>query len=1355
MLAFVIALAQRPGWASSDTKIDLHVDPAGFLADVASAWSSTGDLGHVQGGQYGGYLFPMGPFFAALHGLGVSAWLTQRLWLGAILALAAWGAVRLMDELTGRPRGIAHATAGFLILLNPYVVVFSARTTVTLLGYAALPWLLVAVKRGIRANPTWWAAAFALIVTASGGGVNAAVTAWMLVGPLLLALYERWIGATTTNAIVRFAWRTALLTALVSAWWVVPLLVQSRFGVDFLRFTEQPGTIWSTTSLPESLRLMGYWISYLGVGYGGTLRPYFGDGGVMLFSLPVVIAGLLVPALALTGFAWTRKHPYAPFALLLVLTGLLIMAAGFPEGTPLRKASNFTYNHFVPVQFLRTTYKAGPLVVMGVAVLGGLAAQRIPRRALLAAALVLPLVASWPLIRGRGVDDQLLWKEIPAAWRDAVAQLDADGGGRAVVLPGQLYAYYDWGGTIDPILPVLTDEPVATRNAVGYADLRATDLLWTVDALVQQRRALPGQLDPLLDLLGARTVLQGADEDRTRSGATPPAEAADVLTQLGAPTKTYGADEPRPRAAGTLGDPVDLPEVRAWERPTAPGLVRVEAPEPSTVIDGSAEGLANADTPLQDVAYAADLTAQQLRGAGQVVITDSNRRRVLVPSRLVQNAGRVLAADEEPSVDAAVLDPFGIGPDAQTVAVYGGGIRGVSAPSSPGYPQFPENRPFAALDGDPATHWQADRALTPDRHVLTVTFDHPRDVPYVDLEPYDDSRVRVTAVEIAGRRYAVREGENRLRVDLHDVGALSVRIVVEQDPGPTITAGIRELRIPGIHATEALRPPVIAERALRGTDIPLSYVFQRTTGDDPFRRDPWHGASSSALVRDRADGERGLERVFSPPTARTWRLDGWATVAPDAPDSAIDALVGLDERFESSARFQGRPEFRASSAFDGTPRPWIGSWQDGRSVWIEWEQSKPASEFRLDAVPGVRRPTRVRVGEATVDVADGAVRLPAPVSGRVRLEILRSAFPPGTPGQQRQRRAVGIAEIHGGPTVSVPRAGTLPHGCELTVTIGGRRVGLRVEGSVEDLDAGRPLRATGCGAVDLPAGETRLSARAGTFTPYVLRLRSGTATPAAAPGRVVSAGTATRGGRKDVRLALAGPARLVLAESFTRGRRASCDGHDLGEPEVGDAFGTAWRVPATCRNVTITFAPNRLVTVGYGVSALVAAFLLVVLLAGRRRVTRAGDGAAARPNEVSRFRQGTPDETGSPGMSVRRAALVSVVVGLGLGFVFAARAVPLFALGTFFVLYRGVTAEQLALAGGAVLAVAVPVLTLIIRPEDRGGYNPEYAIDRIAVHWVTVAGIALFVLALSRATGRPARGRAAPPTDDAPPRPAP
>ena len=164
-IAFALALIQRPGEATSDTKIGLHVDPVGFLGDVAVAWSPTEDLGHVQGGQYGGYLFPMGPFFALGHRAGLEPWLVHRLWLGLVLALAAWGIVRLMDALAGRPRGAAHLVAGLLFLANPYVAVFAARTSVTLLGYAALPWLLLCVHRGLRAPRSWWwPAAFALLV---------------------------------------------------------------------------------------------------------------------------------------------------------------------------------------------------------------------------------------------------------------------------------------------------------------------------------------------------------------------------------------------------------------------------------------------------------------------------------------------------------------------------------------------------------------------------------------------------------------------------------------------------------------------------------------------------------------------------------------------------------------------------------------------------------------------------------------------------------------------------------------------------------------------------------------------------------------------------------------------------------------------------------------------------------------------------------------------------------------------------------------------------------------------------------------------------------------------------------------
>ena len=278
LVAYAVAFAQRPGLATADTKINLHVDPGRFLGDVASVWTSTGQLGGVQTGQQAGYLFPMGPFFALGHLIGLSDWVVQRLWLGSVLALAAWGAVRLLDAMVQEPRGVAHLVTGLVILLNPFVVTYANRTTVTLLAYAALPWLLLAVHRGLREPGGWrWPAAVALLVTAAGGGVNGAVVAWMLLGPALLIVYEVALTEVTVAQARGFLVRAVPLGVLVSLWWVIPAYVQSAYGVNFLQFTEQPGTVWGTTSATEALRLMSFWLSYVGVGFQGRAIPYFDD----------------------------------------------------------------------------------------------------------------------------------------------------------------------------------------------------------------------------------------------------------------------------------------------------------------------------------------------------------------------------------------------------------------------------------------------------------------------------------------------------------------------------------------------------------------------------------------------------------------------------------------------------------------------------------------------------------------------------------------------------------------------------------------------------------------------------------------------------------------------------------------------------------------------------------------------------------------------------------------------------------------------------------------------------------------------------------------------------------------------
>src|SRR4051794_37669549 len=427
--AFVLALVQRPGRLIADTKIDLYVDPVDFVGRVASAWTPTGQLGHVFGGQYGGYLFPMAPWFALGDLAGVPTWVVHRLWFGALLAASALGMLRLLDALLGRPRRAAHVAAAVLYVLNPYVAVYANRTSVALLAYAALPWLLLAVHRGMHDPRSWrWPAVFALALTCTGGGVNAATTAWLLLGPALLLAYERWVAGAPPGAAAPFLARLVGVTALANAWWVAPVLVHARYGLNFLPFTEQPGTIWGPTSVTESLRLMGFWTSYIGVGYGGVLRPFASHAPALLFQPAIVVAGLAVPALALGGFAWTRRWRYGPFFLALTLAGVLVMSAGFPEGTPLRRALTGVYYHLQPVQFLRTTYKAGPLVALGVAALAGasfgLAWSRAPtarwRAVLAAGALGLAAVAAWPLTSGRAPERQLAF-HVPAAWRAAAA----------------------------------------------------------------------------------------------------------------------------------------------------------------------------------------------------------------------------------------------------------------------------------------------------------------------------------------------------------------------------------------------------------------------------------------------------------------------------------------------------------------------------------------------------------------------------------------------------------------------------------------------------------------------------------------------------------------------------------------------------------------------------------------------------------------------------------------------------------------------------------------------------------------------------------------------------------------------
>src|SRR4051812_7034149 len=228
--SFALAFVQRPGKTVFDTRIELSADPSLFLHRVAALWSPTGDLGHVQSGQFVGYLFPMAPWFDFVQWTGIPIWIGQRLWLGALIALAALGAVRLLDALLDRPRGVAHLVAGAVYAANPYVAVWTTRGSVALIAYAAVPWLMLAAHRGMERPHSWrWPAVIGLVLAASGAGVNAAVVLWVLPAPIALPLYEALVLRRGWRSLGSFGWRALVCSVLGAAWWAIPLVLQSRY----------------------------------------------------------------------------------------------------------------------------------------------------------------------------------------------------------------------------------------------------------------------------------------------------------------------------------------------------------------------------------------------------------------------------------------------------------------------------------------------------------------------------------------------------------------------------------------------------------------------------------------------------------------------------------------------------------------------------------------------------------------------------------------------------------------------------------------------------------------------------------------------------------------------------------------------------------------------------------------------------------------------------------------------------------------------------------------------------------------------------------------------------------------------
>src|SRR4051794_5297082 len=164
-----LAFGTRPGAILADTKIDMAVNPLGFLGRALHLWDIE-QFGQLQN-QVSGYLFPMGPFYALGHLVGMPPWITQRLWLATLLCTAFLGARRLAERLgIGTPA--TRLIGALASAIGPHGLASLGINSSEYLPLAMLPWMVVPLVGAARGGGRVRAAARSGLAVACCGGIN-------------------------------------------------------------------------------------------------------------------------------------------------------------------------------------------------------------------------------------------------------------------------------------------------------------------------------------------------------------------------------------------------------------------------------------------------------------------------------------------------------------------------------------------------------------------------------------------------------------------------------------------------------------------------------------------------------------------------------------------------------------------------------------------------------------------------------------------------------------------------------------------------------------------------------------------------------------------------------------------------------------------------------------------------------------------------------------------------------------------------------------------------------------------------------------------------------------------------------
>ncbi len=1227
-LLTAFALGSSSGATVADTKLDLVVDPVGFLQRALHLWDPLGASGQLQNQAYG-YLFPMGPFFALGHLAGAPAWVVQRLWWSVVLCVGFTGVVALARRLrVGSPAGQLLAGAAFAV--SPHLLTVLGPVSAEAWPMALAPWVLVPLVSDAAATRSARRTAFLSgVPVLCMGGVNATLVLAAVVPAMAWFATRR-----LDRALAALAGWWALAVLLACSWWLVPLLLLGRFSPPFLGYIESASVTTSTTNLVEVLRGTHDWIGYLSAS-GST-------AGAMLLTSPVLV--LLTGAVAAAGVAglFLPAMPHRRWLLASLAAGVVLVTLGHVGSVDGFGSQTLRAALDGALAPLRNVHKFDVAVrlplVLGLAALvdalgrgRSVAETRATRALVFVAALFAVLGAAVPLLSMKAAPAQG-FSAVPGYWSDAARWLDhADATGRTLLAPGSRFGVYDWGNTNDEPLQPLARQPWDVRNTIPLTTTGHIRWLDSVEHAFSAGRGGPG-LVTALKRGGVRYVLVRNDLDYGAVGATSPVlvhqalEASADVVRVATFGPTVGS-----RGSVTLAYDqflnVPYPALEVFEiRGGGDSRVTVTPRSQVQQVQGGSESL----VALQDAGQLGSGAA--LLTSSGTVLTDTPRRRETSFAGGAANESATLSATDPLRIDKPSRD-YDAGEVAPAEARLDG-VRAVEASSSAAdadaVPSVDQSAmPYSAIDGSPRTAWRPNPGLPVAQQWLSVDFGRVVDLSRTHLTVVPGSQLRSVTVKVAGRSATTRlDGATSVDLRVPVARAAGLRLQLgDRVAGADLDAplGVSELAVPGVTVS---RTVVLAPST---TPVALRAVVLTTSG----RRDSCVSTSARTLCatgRSTAgEDAAGLDRTFTSPTSQRYAVQATVVPTPGAPlDRLLRRAAGGPVSATGSSAAVPDPGGSAASAVDGDlGTAWVADPADARpSLELRWHGARRISHLRLVLDPAVAAtaPTEVTItspaGNRVVAVgADGEVLFDTLATDRltmlVRAPTLASSYDPA------QRRlvhlGVGVSEVEIPRVTHTATAAALDAVRSRPVHLGcGQGPGLflddqafatRVDTTVDALRRLQPMVAQPCGLASLTVQQGTHRVRlpgTQTWTPDGVVLAA-TESPESAP----TADPPTpevRTGRWDPthRAVTVGPRReetvLTVHENANEGWHATVAGRELRRVTV-DGWQQGYVVPGGTSTavVHLDFAPDRLMRSGLALGLLAAfALLLGAVVPGRR-----------------------------------------------------------------------------------------------------------------------------------------------------------